>query len=307
LSFEMPKKSTAAAPAAGAPAKAPKPAEAPAVPAPEKPAKAAQAPQKPAQASSKAAKPKAVGQTAAAPAAPVAAASLPVVGTVASSSRPEAPAPAGAPAAGNKRAVRDGESAASEMVRPPGPRARSRLLQDSTKRPRPASAPADEPVSSDMVFQPSSHAFGADRVPYINKQRVLVLSSRGVSALYRHLMEDLKSLLPHHKTDVKVGRARRATAQIDTRDEIRAINEIAEMKGCETTLFFEVRPWRRRRRSAARSATCTSGSPRRPTARPSSSTWSTVRWAVARAASAHDGRVAPHRQLPQGLAAAAAL
>ena len=33
---------------------------------------------------------------------------------------------------------------------------------------------------------------------YTNKQRVLILSSRGITARYRHLMEDLKKLIPHH-------------------------------------------------------------------------------------------------------------
>lgn len=32
-----------------------------------------------------------------------------------------------------------------------------------------------------------------------NKQRVLVLSSRGVTERYRHLMNDLQALLPHTK------------------------------------------------------------------------------------------------------------
>lgn len=39
---------------------------------------------------------------------------------------------------------------------------------------------------------------------YINKQRVLVFSSRGITTRYRHLMDDIRKLLPHHKKDVKV-------------------------------------------------------------------------------------------------------
>jgi hypothetical protein len=41
-------------------------------------------------------------------------------------------------------------------------------------------------------------------VPYTNKQRVLVFSTRGITARYRHLMDDIRKLLPHHKKDVKV-------------------------------------------------------------------------------------------------------
>ena len=39
---------------------------------------------------------------------------------------------------------------------------------------------------------------------YRNKQRVLLFSSRGVGSRYRHLLEDLRKLIPHHKKDVKV-------------------------------------------------------------------------------------------------------
>lgn len=42
-------------------------------------------------------------------------------------------------------------------------------------------------------------------VAYTNKQRVLIFGSRGMTARYRHLMEDIKSLVPHHKRESKVG------------------------------------------------------------------------------------------------------
>ena len=45
---------------------------------------------------------------------------------------------------------------------------------------------------------------GTRRVPYKNKQRVLVFCSRGITARYRHLMEDFRALLPHHKKEAKV-------------------------------------------------------------------------------------------------------
>ncbi|RHY30045.1 hypothetical protein DYB32_004666 [Aphanomyces invadans] len=38
---------------------------------------------------------------------------------------------------------------------------------------------------------------------YINKQRVLVFASRGITTRYRHFLDDLRKLLPHHKKDVK--------------------------------------------------------------------------------------------------------
>lgn len=39
---------------------------------------------------------------------------------------------------------------------------------------------------------------------YINKQRVLVVASRGITARHRHLLEDIKMLIPHHRKDSKL-------------------------------------------------------------------------------------------------------
>jgi ribosome biogenesis protein BRX1 len=39
---------------------------------------------------------------------------------------------------------------------------------------------------------------------YVNKQRVLVFSSRGITTRYRHLLDDFRKLLPHNKREVKV-------------------------------------------------------------------------------------------------------
>lgn len=39
---------------------------------------------------------------------------------------------------------------------------------------------------------------------YTNKQRVLVVASRGITARHRHLLEDLKMLIPHHRKDSKL-------------------------------------------------------------------------------------------------------
>lgn len=66
---------------------------------------------------------------------------------------------------------------------------------------------------------------------YSNKQRVLVFSSRGITTRYRHIMDDFRKLLPHHKRDVK----------LDAKDTLHVVNEIAEIKGCNTTIFLEAR------------------------------------------------------------------
>jgi ribosome biogenesis protein BRX1 len=66
---------------------------------------------------------------------------------------------------------------------------------------------------------------------YTNKQRVLIISSRGITARYRHLLEDFKQLIPHHKKDNK----------LDDKGDIQAVNEIAEMKSCNQVLYLETR------------------------------------------------------------------
>ena len=69
-------------------------------------------------------------------------------------------------------------------------------------------------------------------VSYVNKQRVLVFGSRGLTARYRHLMEDIRSLLPHHKKEAKLDAKH---------DMLSVVNDIAQIKGCGATIFFEVR------------------------------------------------------------------
>ena len=60
------------------------------------------------------------------------------------------------------------------------------------KRPRDA-APPPAPL-------PSS----AEPVSYTHKTRCLVFGSRGLTARYRHLLEDMRALMPHHKKESKV-------------------------------------------------------------------------------------------------------
>jgi len=64
-----------------------------------------------------------------------------------------------------------------------------------------------------------------------NKEKVLILSTRGITYRYRHLMNDLISLIPHSKKDSK----------LDTKNDRGVINEVADMKSCTSVLFFEVR------------------------------------------------------------------
>ena len=66
---------------------------------------------------------------------------------------------------------------------------------------------------------------------YINKQRTLVLSSRGITHRDRHLLEDIRDLLPHSKKDVK----------FDAKDDLSVINELCEMKNANNCIFLEAR------------------------------------------------------------------
>ncbi|TIB18422.1 hypothetical protein E3P92_00635 [Wallemia ichthyophaga] len=64
-----------------------------------------------------------------------------------------------------------------------------------------------------------------------NKQRVLVLSSRGVTERYRHLMNDLQALLPHTKKDSK----------ISSKTSLATLNELADLASCNNIMFFETK------------------------------------------------------------------
>jgi ribosome biogenesis protein BRX1 len=68
---------------------------------------------------------------------------------------------------------------------------------------------------------------------YRNKQRCLVLCSRGVTSRYRHLLEDIRTLLPHHKKESKLDPGKEGIGQ--------AVNDIAELRSCNTVLFLECR------------------------------------------------------------------
>ncbi|KAL0940662.1 ribosome biogenesis protein brx1 [Colletotrichum truncatum] len=64
-----------------------------------------------------------------------------------------------------------------------------------------------------------------------NKQRVLLLSSRGVTYRHRHLLNDLATLMPHAKRDVKW----------DQKSNLSGLNELAELYNCNHICYFEAR------------------------------------------------------------------
>ncbi|XP_063312914.1 ribosome biogenesis protein BRX1 homolog [Pelobates fuscus] len=64
-----------------------------------------------------------------------------------------------------------------------------------------------------------------------NKERVLIFSSRGINFRTRHLMQDLRTLMPHSKADTKM----------DRKDKLFVINEVCEMKNCNKCIYFEAK------------------------------------------------------------------
>ncbi|KAI0451817.1 ribosome biogenesis protein BRX1 [Xylaria acuta] len=64
-----------------------------------------------------------------------------------------------------------------------------------------------------------------------NKQRVLILSSRGVTYRHRHLLKDLASMMPHGRVDAKY----------DQKKKLGELNELAELYNCNNICFFEAR------------------------------------------------------------------
>lgn len=87
-------------------------------------------------------------------------------------------------------------------------------------------------VPAEQQIYPESTAFPSDG-RYRNKQRCLVLCTRGVTARYRHLLEDLRTLIPHHKKESKLDPGDSGIG--------RAVADVAEMRSCNTVLLLECR------------------------------------------------------------------
>ena len=94
-----------------------------------------------------------------------------------------------------------------------------------------ATADEDDDEDEDEVVGLAATSSSTKRSAYTNKQRVLIIASRGITARYRHLLEDFKQLIPHHKKDNK----------LDDKGHINAVNEVAEMKSCNQVLYLETR------------------------------------------------------------------
>jgi len=91
---------------------------------------------------------------------------------------------------------------------------------NSESEPTPVPNPAPTPVKSDGRYH--------------LKRRTLILSSRGITSRQRHLLEDFRTLLPHHKKEGKLDVGKNFSMGV-------AINDICDMRGCNSVLFLECR------------------------------------------------------------------
>jgi ribosome biogenesis protein BRX1 len=91
---------------------------------------------------------------------------------------------------------------------------------------------ADGDTNTNDTIEPAFISDGK----YRNKQRCLVICSRGVTPRFRHLLEDLKTLIPHHKKESKLDASKNDKGGIGA-----AVNDIAEIRGCNSVLFLECR------------------------------------------------------------------
>ncbi|XP_071118032.1 ribosome biogenesis protein BRX1 homolog [Haliotis cracherodii] len=102
-----------------------------------------------------------------------------------------------------------------------------RKVEDGKK----AKETVKKPKVEDIILPPvvSSSVRPKIQKKWTNKQRVLVFSSRGITFRARHLMNDLRTTMPHAKPETKM----------DRKDKLHVINEICEMKNCNKCIYFE--------------------------------------------------------------------
>jgi ribosome biogenesis protein BRX1 len=86
------------------------------------------------------------------------------------------------------------------------------------------------PVYKTLTKQSKTSA-PADGPKSLNKQRVLIISSRGITHRHRHLLQDLASVLPHGRREPK----------FDSKKRLYELNELAQLYNCNNVLFFEAR------------------------------------------------------------------
>ena len=103
------------------------------------------------------------------------------------------------------------------MASKPGKRALS--VKDRKQTNRTQFVSSKQLKSCEAVNEPKKSPTNSQ---WLNRQRVLVLGSRGISADVRHLLRDLGALLVHSRRDCK----------LDRRDSLSTLADICELHHC---------------------------------------------------------------------------
>jgi len=149
--------------------------------------------------------------------------------------------PRAAPASPKAGAASPKTGAASPKTGPASPKtgpaspktgAASPKTGPAAKRPRTASDDAaSEPAAKPDPYLLEEAKYIQEDQRWRNKQRTLVLCSRGVTASFRHVMEDLRKFMPHCKHEPK----------FEKKSSFRDLAEICELKSCNNVVYFEAR------------------------------------------------------------------
>ena len=127
-----------------------------------------------------------------------------------------------------KRGKSPASNGATNATSQPASKKQRTTKASSSSNPSSSSSPATSTSSPTPPTLTPSHS---DLSLYQNKQRTLVLSTRGITYRDRHLMSDLLDLMPHAKKDNK----------LDTKHSLAILNELAVLKSANNILFLEGR------------------------------------------------------------------
>lgn len=67
-----------------------------------------------------------------------------------------------------------------------------------------------------------------EKLKFLNKQRTMVFAQRGINPTQRHLLGDLRKLMPHSKKENK----------FNSKSDIVDVNTLCEIKNCQNCIFF---------------------------------------------------------------------
>eukprot|EP00930_Biecheleria_cincta_P019791 TRINITY_DN15028_c0_g1_i1.p1 TRINITY_DN15028_c0_g1~~TRINITY_DN15028_c0_g1_i1.p1 ORF type:complete len:361 (-),score=78.73 TRINITY_DN15028_c0_g1_i1:13-1095(-) len=109
--------------------------------------------------------------------------------------------------------------------------AEQQALEKEQEDPLAEAGNSSEPTGPADPYLLADAAYIQKDTRWRNKQRTLCFCSRGVTARFRHLCDDIRKMLPHHKSEPK----------FEKRASFNEINEVCELKSCNNVVFFEAR------------------------------------------------------------------